>query len=194
MSIKQTSSAVEQFERNVEAGIPAAVVIRPEAKTTYRQSKVGFRVCAHCGKNRDQHDFGNGGACPSVADEAQAMNIQAIVDEAISADTNMSAAELLDELTDYQIADGIIEDWPGIELPERADVVAAVAKFRASFVPDTELHTYLVVGVYNDGTRWADSYEAVDTDKAEEMAKEAYPEVEIAGVVELQDGKMVVVA
>lgn len=58
------TAAIQQFERNVETGIPSAVVIRPEAKTTYRQG-TGFRVCAHCGKNRDRHDFENGGACPS---------------------------------------------------------------------------------------------------------------------------------
>lgn len=66
MQTTATGSALEQFEANVEAGIPSAVVIRPEAKTTYLQGEA-FRVCAHCGKNRDQHDFENGGACPSIA-------------------------------------------------------------------------------------------------------------------------------
>ncbi|CAB3731141.1 hypothetical protein LMG1866_04652 [Achromobacter ruhlandii] len=65
-----------------------------------------------------------------AADEAQAMNIQAIVDEAISANFNLSADELLRDLDDGQIADGIIEDWPGTE-PARVDVIAAAGVFRA---------------------------------------------------------------
>lgn len=66
-----------------------------------------------------------------AANEAQAVNIQAIADEAMTANHNHSADELLRDLDDGEIADGILEDWPGTELPVRADVVAAVAVFRA---------------------------------------------------------------
>jgi hypothetical protein len=65
-----------------------------------------------------------------AADGAQAIYIQAIVEEAMTANYNQDADDCLRDLDDSQIADGIIEDWPDHELPARADVVTAVAVFR----------------------------------------------------------------
>ena len=53
---------------------------------------------------------------------------------------------------------------------------------------------YLVIGYYDCGERWADSYEADTPQDAENMAAEEYPGVNIAGVVAIIDGKLVIVA
>lgn len=55
------------------------------------------------------------------------------------------------------------------------------------------MRKYLVVGIYleDDYQRFADSYEAESPEDAERMAPE---DVCVAGVVELRDGEMVVVA
>lgn len=52
---------------------------------------------------------------------------------------------------------------------------------------------YLVIGLYDDGQRWAESYEAESPAVAEALAEEDYPEITIAGVVALVAGKMEVV-
>lgn len=61
-------------------------------------------------------------------------------------------------------------------------------------LPLTLNTAYLVVGTYDDGQRWADSYLAADPAGAEELALEQYPSVTIAGVIALNDqGNMEVV-
>lgn len=56
-------------------------------------------------------------------------------------------------------------------------------------------HYYLVIGYYEeDGQRWADSYWADTPEEAEALAKQGYPGIAVAGVVELVDGEMQVVA
>ncbi len=70
-------------------------------------------------------------------DEITAMNIQAIVDDAMVRDPHLGAAGLLCAFCDGDIADGILEDWPGMELPKRDDVASAVATYRAGFPVET---------------------------------------------------------
>jgi len=56
------------------------------------------------------------------------------------------------------------------------------------------MNEYLVIGLWPDGGRWANTYRAPDPDAAEVLAIAEYGEtLKIAGVVQLVDGKMEVV-
>lgn len=52
------------------------------------------------------------------------------------------------------------------------------------------MRKFLIIGLYDDGQRWADSFEA-DTPEAAEML--APSDIEVAGVVELVGNEMQVV-
>lgn len=57
------------------------------------------------------------------------------------------------------------------------------------------MRKFLLIGIYSDGQRWANEYEAETPEEAEEMVAESeFSEVTIAGVIELVSGKMEVVA
>lgn len=46
-----------------------------------------------------------------------------------------------------------------------------------------KMKEYLVIGIYDDGQRFAESYSADDPDRAEELALEAHPGLTVAGVL-----------
>lgn len=78
-----------------------------------------------------------------------------------------------------------------------AEMRKAVSESKGQSLPaNAPLKRYLVIGLltYGDETRFADSFDAIDALHAEDMACEQYDGLTVAGVVELVNGEMRVVA